>query len=233
MSFDLRAFLRSRFSREGAVGLYLTVGLLVCVLLACLFASLADEVFEPGGLTALDREVMNLVHGYQTSERTALARAVTALGDFHLLIPATIGSAIVLWIRGRHVAAILFAGAVLEGWLLDFVLKILFHRSRPDLWPALVTQGTPSFPSGHATMATLFWGGFVAVIFHIDRRRRVRMVALLTAISLILAVSATRVYLGAHWVTDVVAGMFLGLFWVTVCATGTEYLARRRTAANR
>jgi undecaprenyl-diphosphatase len=113
--------------------------------------------------------------------------------------------------------------------LLENVLKIAYHRARPSLWPALVTEKTYSFPSGHATMATLFYGGVAAVVLHLSRRPLVRGLTLALATVVILLVAYTRVYLGAHWTTDVVAGILIGLFWVTICATGTEYLARRKT----
>ena len=104
------------------------------------------------------------------------------------------------------VSALLFAGSVLGGWLLETVLKISFHRTRPDLWPALVTEKTASFPSGHATMTTVFFGGIVALVFHLTKNRRARAGALFAGVMIVLAVGFTRIYLGAHWLTDVLAG---------------------------
>jgi membrane-associated phospholipid phosphatase len=230
MSFNLRAFLRSRFTREGAVGLYLTVAFLICAALVALFASLADEVFEPGGTLRLDREITYAVRGFQTPTRVRFAIFVTNLGSPLVIFPATAIIAGVLWGRHRHVSGLLFAGAVVLGGLLESVLKIVFHRGRPDLWPALVTERTPSFPSGHATLATVFWGGLVAVVFHQTRSRRRRLIAIAVAVPMLLAIAVSRVYLGAHWASDIFAGILVGLFWVVVCWTGTEYIARRRAA---
>ena len=112
----------------------------------------------------------------------------------------------------------------------ETLMKIALRRDRPDLWPALVTEKTFSFPSGHATMTTLFFGGAAAVVFHVTKKRGVRIAAVTAAGAIILAVAFSRVYLGAHWLTDVVAGILLGLFWVVLCATGTEYFARRSPA---
>ena len=120
-----------------------------------------------------------------------------------------------------RLSAILFGGFGLES-----LMKIVFRRDRPDLWPALVKETTYSFPSGHATMCSLFFGACVAVVFHSTRRRGPRVAAVAGAAVLSLAVSFSRIYLGAHWLTDVVAGTLLGLFWVVICATGTEYFAR-------
>ena len=89
-------------------------------------------------------------------------------------------------------------------------------------------EKTYSFPSGHATMSTLFYGAAAALVLHLSRNRALRGAALALATFIILSVSYTRIYLGAHWTSDVGGGILVGLFWVSVCATGTEYLARRK-----
>jgi membrane-associated phospholipid phosphatase len=223
-----RAFLRARFSREGAVGLYLTAGFVACCALAILFASLADHVFDLHGTTPLDRSVTAAIEQFHGPVHDRAARAITVLGGHAFLLPATIVVVGILLLRGHRVSAVLFSGVVVGGWLLETVLKIVYHRARHSLWPALVTERTYSFPSGHATMATLFYGGVSAVVLHLSRRPVVRGVTLALATAAILLVAYTRVYLGAHWTTDVVAGILIGLFWVVICATGTEYLARRK-----
>ena len=222
-----RAFLRARFTREGAVGLYLTVGFLACAVLVVLFGFLADEVFGVHGSTALDRQITAAIEHVHTPARDRVALTMTRLGSHEILIPATLLlTGALLW-RKHRVSAVLFAGSVLGGWLLETLLKIIFHRARPDLWQALVSEKTFSFPSGHATMASLFYGGAAAVVLHNWKRPSVRRAALAAATVVIFGVSYSRVYLGAHWASDVAAGVVVGLFWVTVCATGTEYLARR------
>lgn len=223
----LRTFLRRRFSREETLGLYLTAGFFTCAVLVMLFGILADEVFEVHGQHPLDRRLTLAVRGFQRPTRDALARSVTTLGDARFLVPACLATVAVLYWKKHRVSAILFAGSVVGGWALEILLKISFNRTRPDLWPALVSEKTPSFPSGHATMSTVFFGGIVALVFHLSERRAVRTVAVLGAAVIVLSVGFTRVYLGAHWATDVLAGFLVGLFWVVVCATGTEFFARR------
>lgn len=223
-----RAFLRARFTREGAVGLYLTAGFFACAVVVVFFAVLADSVFDVHGKTALDREVTLAIEGLHTPARDRAARAVTFLGDHRFLLPATLAVAAALFLHGRRVSAFLFFGVVIGGWLLETLLKIVYHRARPDLWPALANEKTYSFPSGHATMATLFYGAAAALVLHVTRHRLLRGAALALATAVILSVSYTRIYLGAHWSSDVGAGILVGLFWVSVCATGTEYIARRK-----
>ena len=223
-----RAFLRARFTREGAVGLYLTVGFVACLALVVLFAALADSIVDLHGQTPLDQQVTAAIEEFHSPARDRAARAVTFFGGHSFLFPATVVVAAALALRGRRVSAVLFAGVVVGGLLLEVALKIVYHRARPALWAALVAEKTYSFPSGHATMATLFYGGVAAVMLHLSRSPVVRGTALALATLVILWVAYSRVYLGAHWTTDVVAGILIGLFWVVVCATGTEYLARRK-----
>lgn len=222
-----RAFLRARFSREGSVGLYLTAGFLASAALVLFFGSLARLVFGVENFT-LDRDVTLAVRRWHSPAHDRLLRDITALGDFAVLLPATVAVVGALSWKGHRVSAVLFGGSVAGGLALNSLLKWSFARARPDLWPPLVTERTYSFPSGHTAMATVFYGGVVAVVFHLTPRARPRLACFLGAAAIITAVAVSRVYLGAHWLTDVVGGLLVGLFWITVCATGTEFLARRR-----
>ena len=119
-----RSFLRARFTREGAVGLYLTVGFFAC--------AAAVVIFDVHGKTVLDREVTLAVEGLHNPARDRAARAVTFLGDHRFLLPATLAVTAALFLGGRRVSALLFFSVVIGGWLLETLLKIIYHRARPD-----------------------------------------------------------------------------------------------------
>lgn len=225
----LAAFLRRRFSREEAVGLYFTVGCAACVVLVVVFGMLADEVFEVrSGPNPVDMLFGGMLTGIRSPGLTEAMRDVTALGDFRFLLLAAPGVVYLLARLHHRVSALLFAGCVLGGFVVESALKMVFARARPDLWPQLVTETTYSFPSGHSTMAAVFFGGLVAVVFHLRKRRAERVAAAIAGGLAILSVATSRVYLGAHWATDTAAGILVGLFWVMVFAFGTEFLDRRR-----
>lgn len=224
----LRAFLRRRFSREEAVGLYFTVSLLACAALVVAFGVLAHEVFEttatPG---SFDAAAGRFLYGLRSPRATAILEGVTNLGHPAFLL---VGTALVcagLLLRDHRISALLFAGSVVGGFGLTSALKIAFSRARPDLWPALVRETTYSFPSGHAAMSTVFFGGLTAVVFHLSPRRSVRLLTACSAAACVIAVAVSRVYLGAHWATDTLAGVLVGLFWVIVYAAGVEIVGRR------
>jgi len=223
----LYAFVRSRFSREGAVGLYFTAGFLASALLVMAFGTLADLVFDELRLEDLDRRATLAVRERHTPGLDGFALAVTYFGGHTFLLPATLAVCAILALRRRRVSAILFAGSVAGGLALNMLLKLFYARARPDLWEALVTERGHSFPSGHAAVATVFFGGLAAVVFHVTRRPWARLLAVFLAAAAVVAIAGSRVYLGAHWLTDVAGGVFVGLFWVIVAATGTQFFARR------
>jgi undecaprenyl-diphosphatase len=214
-------------NRLQAVGISLVAGLLFSAAIVIVFGLLAREVFLTARAGPLDQEVTLLVRGFQTPFRDNLAVLVSFFGSHLFLIPATLLLALVLRAKGHWVSALLFFSSVGGGFVLNALLKITFHRARPDLWPALVSEHTYSFPSGHATMSTVFYGGLAAVVFHQTERHWPRIAVVAGALVAILSIMASRVYLGVHWTTDVVAGFTLGIFWVAVSAIVTEVVYRR------
>jgi undecaprenyl-diphosphatase len=226
---SLRAFVRRRFSREETVGLSFTLSLAVCVLLAVAFGILARTVARnTWTLKSFDAAMGQFFYGLRSPGATEWMRAATFLGDSRFLSVATPLVIVGLLLAGHRISALLFAGSVLGGFVVQASLKVAFARARPDRWPALVEETSYAFPSGHAVMTTVFFGGLAAVVFHLTRRRELRILAAAAAAVLILTVASSRVYLGAHWASDTVAGILLGLFWVVVYDGGTEYLTRRR-----
>src|SRR5258708_7474639 len=150
---ELRAFLARRFSPEGRVGLYFTIGFVASAALAVMFGLLADEIFEVARKPQpLDLSIGGALAGLRSPPITRYTTALTFLGIAPFILALTT-LVIVLLVALRHwISALLFAGSVVGGFGLESTLKIAFARARPDRWPALVTENTYSFPSGHATM---------------------------------------------------------------------------------
>jgi membrane-associated phospholipid phosphatase len=222
-------FLRRRFSREGAVGLSFTISFLACACLAVAIGLLAHEVREDSGKPdALDVTIGTALVALRSPSMNQTMSAVTMLGDWRFLVFATPAVMLVLWLTKRHVSALLFAGSVIGGLGLTALLKVAVARARPDLWKDLVTETTYSFPSGHTVMATVFFGGLVAIVFHLSSNRLWRVAAVAGAGLIDLLVAASRIYLGAHWVTDTLGGMMTGLVWVLIYSAAVESVARSR-----
>lgn len=186
--------------RQAALGLVALGGV-------ALFAKIAEDVVDHEA-TGFDQAVSLWVHSHDTPTLDVVMRTFTFIGSFPVI---AVFSAVILfwcWRVGRRdlFAALLGVVAIDEG--LNFVLKHLFGRSRPDLFQEIATLHSYSFPSGHAMAAAAIYGMIGAVIGRLIPRLRVA--ASVAAGILALLIGVSRIYMGAHWVTDVLAGYAAG-----------------------
>ncbi|MDN5750145.1 MAG: phosphatase PAP2 family protein, partial [Pseudonocardia sp.] len=130
------------------------------------------------------------------------------------------------WRRGRRADAVFVGGAMAGGVLLFRGLKILIDRPRPPAAVQVIAENNESLPSGHATMATVVVGSLV-VLAWAGRGALGRVLTATGALLWIGAVGLTRVYLGVHWFSDVVAGWLVGAAWLAVCAATWSWWRRR------
>jgi undecaprenyl-diphosphatase len=156
-----------------------------------------------------------------------VARDVTALGSTAILTFATAAVAGYLVLSRRRAAALLVLVAVAGGTLLSTLLKLGFERPRPDLVPHAVEVYTASFPSGHAMLSAVTWLTLGALLMRVEPRRRVKAYVLAMAVLTTLLVGASRIYLGVHWPTDVLAGWCIGAAWALICWLAALWLQRR------
>jgi undecaprenyl-diphosphatase len=209
-----------RFPVAEAVGVALLVGLGVVVALAVGFTSLLEDVLEGDGIAALDHPVSGWLAGHRDPWLTAALRVITALGSPVALGVLTAGvCAVVAWRRRSWLPAVL--GLVGTGGigLVITLAKTLVGRDRPSsLLAAIVEQGY-SFPSGHATgtsaiMLLCAW----LVSRHLVTSWAARVAVFASALGLIGVIGFSRVYLGVHYVSDVLAGWLLGAAWAGAVA---------------
>jgi len=212
----------------------------VLVALACIvagvwgFALLADEVTE-GGTQAFDQ---NLLLAFRTGPAHSplgpppvreAARDITSLGGTAVLTIVTIIAAGFLALDGKTHMALFLCASVLGGVAASTVLKDVFHRPRPDLVPYSVYVSGASFPSGHSMMSAVTYLTLGALLARSQERKRIKAYFLLVAIFLTFSVGVTRVYLGVHWPTDVLAGWTAGSVWALLCWLAARWLQSRRT----
>jgi undecaprenyl-diphosphatase len=197
------------------------------------FAEIADDVLE-GDTHAFDEAVLLALRS--AADRSdplgpgwleELMRDVTALGSTGVLTFITLAVAGFLALQRKTHAALFVLVAVGGGMLLSHLLKIGFDRPRPDLVPHGAMVYTASFPSGHSTMAAVAYLTLGALLARVQPRRRLKLYLMGLAVLLTVAVGASRVYLGVHWPTDVLAGWALGAAWALLCWAGALWLQRR------
>lgn len=214
-------------------------GLLTALLLVALalwgFLHIAEEMGE-GDTRGFDMAVLMAMRTADTHDPIGpvwlewAARDVSALGGFTVLTLLTLMAGGFLVITKKYADAVVLLGAVLGATALSEGLKLGYARPRPDLVAhAVETLGT-SFPSGHATLSAATYLTIGAFLAHAQDRRRVKSYIHVTAIALTLMIGASRVYLGVHWPTDVLAGWCLGAAWSILCVTAASWLTRARGA---
>lgn len=163
----------------------------------------------------------------------AFAEALTFIGGFGVIVPLGAVAVVVLLRDARRVAALLCGVSVL-GHPLNLLLKLIAQRPRPttDSVDVLVEASGTSFPSGHA-MASLLFYGFLAFLAWVLLLKpgRPRLAAVLFLVSLIILIGISRIYVGNHWLSDVVGGWICGLFFLLLLAEGYRLLAPRTELA--
>jgi len=222
------AFLQARLSPEEYLGLHLTLGALVLIGSAWLFGGIAEEVLHNEPLTVFDLRVSEWLHAHRVVRLTSAMLIVTDLGSTVFVTIATVlVSLFLLWRRRRYELLTLLL-AVPGGALLNVLLKSAFHRHRPSFNDPVVSFTGYSFPSGHTMAATVLYGALAVLVIRNVRGWRWRVLTILSAGLVILSVGSSRVYLGAHYLSDVLAAMIEGLAWLAITVTAVETLRRHK-----
>lgn len=197
------------------------------------FVGLADEVFE-GETQAFDQRVMLAMrNAADLSDPLGplwfeeMMRDITALGSTVVLTLLTVSAVMMLVLVGRRLMAVAVGISVGSGMLLSNALKWGFDRARPDLVPHGAAVYTQSFPSGHAMLSAVVFLTLAALLARTQDLPGVRIFLTGTAIVLTLLVGISRVYLGVHWPTDVLAGWALGAAWAIACQLAVVALQAR------
>jgi undecaprenyl-diphosphatase len=223
-----RLWFRLRLNEIGPL-----ISLAACGFFAWAFVELADDVRE-GDTHALDSALLlalrspgNVADPLGPSWLEESARDITGLGGYAILTILTIAAVAYLLMTGRRAAALLVLAAIVGGTLLSTGLKMGFERPRPDLVPHATRIYTASFPSGHAMLSAITYLTLGALLTRVEKSRRIKAFIMGLAIAMTLLVGMSRVYLGVHWPSDVLAGWSVGAAWAALCWFVALQLQRR------
>ena len=208
----------------------MTVFAIAALVLA--FGHIAEEVIE-GDATKFDRTILlffrsvnDLADPIGPPWVEEMARDITALGSYAVLTVVVCAVIIYLLMAGRRAAAFWILAAVVGGVLLSNTLKLVFERPRPDIVAHAARVFTTSFPSGHATLSAITYLTLGALLAGLHQSLRFKVYFLSLAILLTIAVGISRIYLGVHYPTDVLAGWCIGAAWAAFCWTIFNRLQR-------
>ncbi|MEO6527277.1 MAG: phosphatase PAP2 family protein [Gemmatimonadaceae bacterium] len=208
-------FLNARVDRKSAVGLRLTVSIVVFAAAVWAFGGLLEEVLDNDSFVRWDRIASAWVHDHGTAGGLAMFNAITTLGSVGVWAVVVVAG-VWLWRGGHRVLLTAWLGTNVGGLLFQLTIKRLVHRARPEYAGDYLHGHTYSFPSGHAMQSTI---AFVLLVFVAAaaspwwRQRQRWLLAL--AVLVTLLVSYSRVYLGVHYPSDVIGGMVAGTAWLS------------------
>jgi undecaprenyl-diphosphatase len=201
------------------------------VIAGAIFIMLAWNVAAHAPVVQLDLQVTEWLRARRTAPMTGLMLAVTHAHSIAAMILWSVGFAAILWRMRKRYWIFTLVAAMAGGMALNWTLKLAYERARPLSEDALVHLSTYSFPSGHTAAATTFYGVLAAFMVsrHYDHGRRAAWVSV--AVLAIALVAFSRVYLGAHHLSDVIAAACSATAWLVVCLASGRALVHRRMAA--
>jgi membrane-associated phospholipid phosphatase len=224
----LARFVAARLDPKAYLGLHVTVSLGIAALALSLFGAVLEEVLDNATVVRLDVATLNWMAAHTSPIGLRISTFITHLGDIPVIPTIAVAGAWVLWRQRHRLVFVCWLSAYFGGVLVNRLLKLLIHRSRPI---RVVHESTFSFPSGHTMAATIGYGMLayvMATYWHPPGIKR-RFLYLAAAV-LALAVGVSRIYLGMHFPSDVIGGFAAGTAWLAICVTGTR-IARETPAA--
>jgi membrane-associated phospholipid phosphatase len=211
--------------RVRAFGLPLLAALLILAGSLWAFGYIVDEQILEGDATT-DQRLADWLHGRATDPFTEVFRAITWTGNFVTLLAVTLVAVVVLWRRRRKTDALFVALAFLGAQVLSNGMKLGFRRERPFFPDPLATESTFSFPSGHALVSLAVYGSIALLLARRISSGPLRLLLLGGTALLVLAIGFSRLYLGVHFLSDVLAGFAAGTAWLALLYVALELRSR-------
>lgn len=225
---ESREVRKAKTSSGQFLELHPAAGLLTLALAACLFVLIAVDVVNGGAGQLLDSRLSFWLHSHSSPLITVLFRLISKLHTGLIVSIVTVLICAYLWAKHLGDWVLTFVLAVFGGMLLNVSLKHVFERLRPSFVDEVPRLSTFSFPSGHTMLASVFYGSLCAFVFSRTQSRKIRALVILSAVLMVVLVGFSRIYLGAHYLTDVLGAIAEGLAWLAVSFLTVGVLRRRR-----
>lgn len=201
-------------------------GLAIAALALWGFAAIAEDILEKETRT-FDTEILLALKRLHTPVLDQIMIGLTFLGEPKLLLVLSLALGALLLVRHHRSEALTIAFAGVGAVCLNTLLKLLFARARPQLWERVVDVRFYSFPSGHSMISMVIYG--LLGYFLMSRYPRWRWLIATLTVLLVAAIGFSRLYLGVHWPTDVIAGYTAGMVWLIACILSLEISKQLRS----
>jgi undecaprenyl-diphosphatase len=205
----------------GGLGVLVISGAVIAAIAIWLFSEVAETVMR-GSTQAFDESVLRWLGAHHTKLLDGAMIEITALGTGTVVMMIVAISALFLFLTRHRYSGLLLLIATAGGLALNLVLKMRFDRPRPHVFVWGTNAVSSSFPSGHAMSATIVYCTVAYLAIRLYERRWPKIVTAIIAAIVIVAISASRLYLGVHYPSDVLAGAIIGLAWAAFCMATLE-----------
>jgi membrane-associated phospholipid phosphatase len=213
--------------RVRALGLPLVCALIALTASLLVFGVIAEDVV--GNETRYDQRLADWLHDGASDPLTDVFRVITFLGGFVTLLAVSLVAAVVLWRRHERKEALFMALAFVGAQVLTNGMKLAFRRDRPSFPDPLATATTYSFPSGHALVSLAVYGALALLLARRLPSTAGRVLVFVGAGVLVAAIGFSRLYLGVHFLSDVLAGFAVGIAWLSLLYVALELRERYTT----
>jgi undecaprenyl-diphosphatase len=221
--------LKKIFSRTKlALGSLLLSALIVAAGGLIFWGWLADEMSE-GDMRSFDDSVRSFVNGYSSPMLTNVMQIASFLGSTLFLTIFGFGVFITFWLVKWRRAATLLTITMAGASILLFILKNVFRRARPQPFFETLLPASYSFPSGHSLLSFCFYGALAAIVTRRIERRWFQVIVWTFAGSLVALIGLSRIYLGVHYPSDVLAGYIAAFVWVIAVAVTDRFWQHRKS----
>jgi membrane-associated phospholipid phosphatase len=209
-------------SPDGHLGLYFTISLFVLTVTGASFLVLALEIGQQDWLVRFDHSLSASLHEHSTVNAVSILQLVSVFGDASTLASISLLFVIALVITRYWRLFFLWTITLPGAGILNQFLKSTLQRQRPQLPKPWLAESGWSFPSGHAMCSLVIYGLLAYSICWLPTSRTLRLSFGLLMILLVVAIGFSRLYLGAHYFSDVMAGYLAATFWLVLCITGNQ-----------
>ena len=215
-------FIKKRLTPNEKYGLYLTIGGTFTLLFIFIFFGILQDYIGQDPLVKADLRIINLISHFRTPGLNQFMLFLTDLARGEVITVAVIFSLTILFLLQKRSYLTSLLIFVLGGETFVWIIKKIVERPRPPLAEALVSEASYSFPSGHSFVAIAFYGLITFFLFESLKKRWAKIIAISLGIILIILIGISRIYLGAHWPSDVLASYASSLAWLSIIITVTH-----------
>lgn len=219
----LKEFIKKRLTPDEELGLHLTVGAVITAFFVMLFFQIARDLVMEGEWGAYDTDISLMISLLRSSALDNIILLITYLGEWQVILLGVVTASIILaLLKYWRYAAVLWV-SVVGGEFFIWLAKDIIGRPRPTSLGALIEESGFSFPSGHSFVAVSFYGLLAYFLFRAAKTNFLKGLITVIGAVIIILIGFSRIYLGVHWPSDVLASFASGAAWLTVLVTSLEH----------